>query len=380
MSEPNQGDPTDLFDFPEVEGMEEFGLTPPPGWGEEAPEDEAPAEDVEAPADAPPAAEPRPATAPAASAGDARPNPPVPGDVSDLDEDLFGFDELFSQDDDPYQNGTLTPEGRPVNPVPAPEPAPAPAAAEPEPAPAAAAPEPAPAAPQPAREETARPQAEPAARAAEPPPAPASSAPHPQHAVGSLMAQPAERAALDRGPRILLPEDVPYSSGATARDARIIWALVACFLIVNTGIFWLAHLASTNVNQSITNATGVIAEALSGRGSAPVYGAQPPAVPDVVYAPVEDEDASPARDAEPWVDPRNFEGTHEFAVGRAKALLSVGRFEDARRLLFNVLANKDRVPLEAGLREEIEYLIPLTYYDQGRAIEASDDADAEGGR
>lgn len=194
------------------------------------------------------------------------------------------------------------------------------------------------------------------------------------------MAPPTERAPLDRGPRILLPEDLPYASGASARDSRVIWALVACFLIVNTGIFWLAHLASTNVNQSITQATGVIAEALSARGGAPVHGAQPPAMPDVVYAPVEPEEASPARDTEPWVDPKNFAGTHEFAVGRAKALLTVGQFEDARRLLFNVLANKDRVPLEPGLREEIEYLIPLTYYDQGRATAGPDDADAEDDR
>ena len=180
--------------------------------------------------------------------------------------------------------------------------------------------------------------------------------------------------ARDRGPRILLPEDVPYSPAGD--HGKLMWALIACFLMVNTGIFMLAHQASTNVNTSISEATGLLAQALAQRGEAPTYGSAPPILaPDVTHT-VETNDPAEAGDkpeplpvpVEPWIDPRNYEGTHEFAVGRAKALLAEGRFEDARRLLNHVLANQDRVPLAPSLREEIDYLIPLTYYEQGRSI------------
>ncbi len=60
-------------------------------------------------------------------------------------------------------------------------------------------------------------------------------------------------------------------------------------------------------------------------------------------------------------------------MGNAKALLSEGRFEDARRLLNHVLANQARVPMAPSLREEIDYLIPLTYYEQGRSIALEED-------
>ncbi|MEL6713785.1 MAG: hypothetical protein AAFP86_08430, partial [Planctomycetota bacterium] len=76
---------------------------------------------------------------------------------------------------------------------------------------------------------------------------------------------------------------------------------------------------------------------------------------------------------ETWIDPTDYEGTHEFAVGYAKKLLADGRFEDARRLLNHVLANQARVPLAPSLRQEIDYLIPLTYFEQGRATAVEED-------
>ena len=79
----------------------------------------------------------------------------------------------------------------------------------------------------------------------------------------------------DRGPRLLLPEDVPYS--LAGNNSRLIAALIACFLMVNTGIFFLAHQASSNVNESLSQATGLIADAISlrGQGEAPLHAAQP---------------------------------------------------------------------------------------------------------
>ena len=52
---------------------------------------------------------------------------------------------------------------------------------------------------------------------------------------------------------------------------------------------------------------------------------------------------------------------------RANGEVEEGRFEEARRLLYWVLANQQRAPLTPSMRAEIDYLIPLTYYQQGRA-------------
>ncbi|MEL6907041.1 MAG: hypothetical protein AAFP22_16650, partial [Planctomycetota bacterium] len=112
MTQPYEGDPTDLFDFPEVPGMEEFGLVPPTRKDVDLTGYEPTAADTapKPPKPAAPAEEPAPVQ-------EARANPDVPEGVTDLDEDLFAFDEIFSLDDDPYYNGTLTAEGMPANDV-----------------------------------------------------------------------------------------------------------------------------------------------------------------------------------------------------------------------------------------------------------------------
>ncbi|MEM9381479.1 MAG: hypothetical protein AAGB93_16105 [Planctomycetota bacterium] len=414
MSRAYEAERHDLFDFPEVEGLEEFGLVPPVAepFEEEAARASAARREAEAQEQQQAqveAAAPANEAAPVVAA--ARPNPPVPADVTDLDEDLFGFDEIFSLEDDPYFNGTLTLDGEPTNPVfldddpllddlheptgessdlgagpesveepyhPAPRPVPreaepepelvAPVPAEPRAAetPAAAAAtverEAEPAAPK--RVETDAPLPESLAAVA--PVDPGEAAREPRRTARSAAAAAAPvgaGATLDRGPRILLPEDVPYSNRVEAQ--RYVWALVACFLLINTGIFVLAHQASSNFQTSITQATGLLAEAIARqnatRSSAPVLLA--PSVEHTLVEPEEDEPFQP----DAWIDPTDYRSPHEFAVGNAKALLAEGRFEDARRLLNHVLANQARVPLAPSLREEIDYLIPLTYYEQGNA-------------
>ncbi|MEM6571549.1 MAG: hypothetical protein AAF957_24265 [Planctomycetota bacterium] len=433
MSRAYEAERHDLFDFPEVEGLEEFGLVPPVLEPFEEEAAKATAERRQAEAEAALAAQAAEQSASPATA-EARPNPPVPEGVTDLDEDLFGFDEIFSLEDDPYFNGTLTLDGAPANPIfldedalldEVPPPFAEPVADEPAPAPVAEAaagnadepyhpaPRPVPreadpeqVLPEPALTEDRAPAAAPAtpaaapvqestptANAAEAPPAPRRVAadaalpeslsevapidePAAEAAAPAASRRSAQRAAaaqqpvgagatLDRGPRILLPEDVPYSNRVEAQ--RYVWALVACFLLINTGIFFLAHQASSNFQTSITQATGLLAEAIARqnandtRASAPVVIA--PAVEHTVVETPEEEQFQP----DAWIDPTDYRSPHEFAVGNAKALLAEGRFEDARRLLNHVLANQSRVPLAPSLREEIDYLIPLTYYEQGRA-------------
>ena len=141
--------------------------------------------------------------------------------------------------------------------------------------------------------------------------------------------------------------------------------------MVNTGIFFLAHQASSNVNESLSQATGLIADAISlrdqgerrsGRAAAAVRPRRDPPGGELPAA-----SFAAAVDKETWIDPRDYKNPHEFAVGNAKKMMEEGRFEEARRLLYWVLANQQRAPLTPSMRAEIDYLIPLTYYQQGRA-------------
>ena len=69
------------------------------------------------------------------------------------------------------------------------------------------------------------------------------------------------------------------------------------------------------------------------------------------------------------LDASDYTNTHEFGVEAARKLIQLGEYAEARRTLFMVLANQDRgTPMAPSLREDIDYLIALTYYDQGRSI------------
>lgn len=350
---PNPGTTEDLFDFPVVGGLEEFGLVPPGTTPAPSAASAAPAADVEM--------------------SPTRPSAPVPADVADLDEDLFEFDEVFDLAEDPFHNGTLEASCQPTRPEPAPAPARTAflpeehvidgAALEQAPATARTESPAAPARPEPTVEAALAPEAVTTE--------PQGSSPQPD--LEDLAADPAlvyARTTADRGhgPRPQLPDEVAGS--LTGNNGRLIAVLGACFLMVNTGIFFLAQQATSNVNESLSQATGLIADAIAtrGQGEATLRGAQPPQFgPGVTH---QFESLQPglgeAVEKEAWIDPRDYRNPHEFAVGNAKKMMEEGRFEEARRLLYWVLANQQRAPLTPSMRAEIDYLIPLTYYQQGR--------------
>lgn len=319
MSMDNIDGGDDLFDFPEAPGVEDFGFEEP-----------APALAAEV-------------SAPTAKGGfqeiDPIPNPPVPEGINDLDADLFDFDSSA--------NAPLTdPMG----------PAPFKVSAAPEPESRAAK------APAPVVFQTSSADAE-SSEFEQVDDLPATTVPA---AAPSLLR--------DAGPTIVLPEDLPNSS-AWERNRSVV-ALVGCFLLINTGIFFLAQQASDRFNQTIADATGLMAQVLLEQQSRDAQAAAPanaePAVEHVI------EPADPEAEVEVEVaeepeirleDPLEYDNTHQLAVGRAKALLSQGKPEEARMLLNFVLANRDRVPLRNSLREEIDYLIPFTYFEQGNLIE-----------
>ncbi len=316
----------DLFDFPEARGVDSFGF-----------EDPAPA----------PAAE---SSAPVSPGDfleiDPIPNPPVPEGINDLDLDLFDFDSSAnaplagSAGEAPFKAPTSN------------------------------------AAPQP--EHPSEPLAEEQLAPSEPSVFETSSAD--KEEIGSPRAEeaddlppktvPAAPSMLrDAGPSIVLPEDLPNSSGWERNRSLV--ALVGCFLLVNTGIFFLAQQASDRFNKTIADATGLMAQVLLEQQSREAQAAAPanaePAVEHVIES-SDPEPEIPEEANERLEDPLEYDNTHHLAVGRAKALLAQGKPEQARMLLNFVLANRDCVPLRNSLREEIDYLIPFTYFEQGNLI------------
>lgn len=329
MSIDDLNDGSDLFDFPEARGVDSFGFNDP---AEESFEEASLTE-----------GEGALGAREAALEVDPVPNPPLPEGLSDLDHDLFDFDSAMNATG--YEAADPTPQ-----PVPAFEEEALESSidqAEPasdsvfQTAPDAGV---APAAIQ-------EPNTEPEAV-----PAPASAAPAP-----SLLRDP--------GPRIVLPEDMPNASSWDRNRSLV--ALVGCFLLVNTGIFFLAQQASDRFNQTIADATGLMAQVLLDQQANEAQAAAPanadPSVQHLVEA-SEPEVADTDVSDDPLIDPREYDNTHQLAVGRAKALLERGKPEEARMLLNFVLANRDRVPLSNSLREEIDYLIPFTYFEQGNAV------------
>ncbi|MDA8988817.1 hypothetical protein N9F93_00990 [bacterium] len=333
MSTDRQDNGDDLFDFPEAVGVDSFGFEPEPhaALGDSAAhltqngtEDFGGVRQVEP-----------------------IQNPPIPEGISDLEYDLFDFESASNtpnalpQSTAPFvtpsdsfdvDEALTEPSKVDVN-APAFASSPEDAAAEPAPVSAAA----------------------------------ATKEPTPATHTASLLS--------DRGPRITLPEDMP---GASAWERnRSLAALVGCFLLINTGIFFLAQQASDRFNQTIADATGLMAQVLLDQQAKDAQAAAPANAEAKVEHVIEAAPAEPAVTEaietietidDTIVEPLEYDNTHQLGVARAKALLEQGKPEEARMLLNFILANRDRVPMRNSLREEIDYLIPFTYFEQGNLI------------
>ncbi len=337
MSTDDQNNEDDLFDFPEASGVDSFGFEqtaePDLGYAEPALTDNH-SEEFEDVRHIEPVL-----------------NPPIPEGISDLEHDLFDF-----------ESASNWPTAGTLSPAPSPTPSQEPRTEE------------VPAAPSSvdvnapvfatAPVETAE------AAGAEPTPAAAVT----EESAGFTRSTSLLN---DRGPRITLPEDLPGTS--TWERNRSLLALVGCFLLVNTGIFFLAQQASDRFNQTIADATGLMAQVLLDQQARDAQAAAPASAEPRVEHVIEPSSAAPEA-AKPvgdsvevavddaLVDPLKYDNTHELGVARAKALMEQGKPEEARMLFNFILANSDRVPMRNSLREEIDYLIPLTYFEQGNLI------------
>ena len=306
----------DLFDFPDVAGLEP--LVP------ETVEAEAPASQV-------PAEEPTPAIEeellPEPAAFEATPVEPVeiPPAIAALaeedalpegeGEDLFAFEELLL---DPVVVTDAAEDSTP------------------EPAPAAVAPAEAPATP------TEEPAADHAAE--------------PVAADEQLEAE--QLAPVDLETLLAaLPEGTPEP----ARRGRTVEILALCFLVANTALVLFAWRAGDDFRATLDHVGDAVTSAVAEgqvRAASEVAAqlrAQVPATP----APAE------VRVEVPVVPSPDLTAT---SLDLAREALDAGRFEEARRGLARLLANRDRAMLPEEMVLEARRLVALSYHLQGQAL------------
>lgn len=160
----------------------------------------------------------------------------------------------------------------------------------------------------------------------------------------------------------------PTSIDLPPAKSKLLWVLVGCFLLANGGIFLMTQQQNENVNRTLIAVTSTLADAVARGSQAAPQRSEAPAPRE--REPERDPEFGPeARPEVPMLDASDYTNTHEFGVEAARKLIQLGEYAEARRTLFMVLANQDRgTPMAPSLREDIDYLIALTYYDQGRSI------------
>lgn len=310
----------DLFDFPDVAGLEP--LTPE-------------SVEAEAPASQQPAEEPSPAIEeellPEPAAFEATPVEPVeiPPAIAALanedalpegeDEDLFAFEELLLDPvvvTDAAEN--VTPEPAPAAVAPVETPATAHATASEEPA--------------------VQPAAEPVAADEQP--------------------EAEQLAPVDLETLLAaLPEGTPEP----ARRGRTVEILALCFLVANTALVLFAWRAGDDFRATLDHVGDAVTSAVAEgqvRAASEVAAqlrAQVPATP----APTE------VRVEVPVVPSPDLTAT---SLDLAREALDAGRFEEARRGLARLLANRDRAMLPEEMVLEARRLVALSYHLQGQAL------------
>ncbi|MEZ5973449.1 MAG: hypothetical protein R3F17_01310 [Planctomycetota bacterium] len=313
-------------------------------------------DDTPAAAQAPAAAAapaPAPAPAPAAPAG------PRPGggltqaEVDfDLDEDLFGFDVLFEANQPLSSEADLVAldeEPQLSDVIPATGPAPVAAAPAPAPKPAQAAPAAAKAAPAPKAPTTKAPS--PAAGA----PAPVAPAPIPMESVPAGAWLPP---GIDAGPE--------------PKRGRLLEILALSFLVLNTGLIALAWQAGSHFNETLASVTRSVSDAVAeghtrGAENSATY---VPNIPVQGSAPVEPEVASSkVEENTEDLEPADLLDMPRASLDLARERIRKGRYDDARRGLFHLLANRDRTALADEMVIEAETLIAESYAQQAMEVQ-----------
>lgn len=318
----------DLFDFPDVAPS----AAAQDGGPSDGPPEDLPLDDVEPIAVEAELEEPSPEPEPVSADGDHF------ADLENLevDDDIFDFDEVFlaASPSTPTTFEFDAPEEEPV-------------AADPEPE------SPAPvetivAADGPAAEGQSQPKPKPHA--------PAKPAPRNEHPRLSRPLASAQAPGFDPSAPPVFPADLVVP----AKRGRLIEILAVAFLVLNTSLILFAWRAGDDFRATLVQVTGAVTDAVA-QGQLQAGSAQPIVVEVPVPAPA-DPVVEVAQDAPP-ITP--LERT---ALELAQDRLDAGRFEDARRGLFNMLAGQDRAALPVEVVAEAELLIARSYYLQGQAV------------
>ncbi len=154
-----------------------------------------------------------------------------------------------------------------------------------------------------------------------------------------------------------VPVTVPIAAEG-GRD-KVILALAAAFLLVNTALIFLAWQANSSFHGTLTEVTRSLAEGIA-KASPPVQ-----AAPSVEFVPVPTTGHEPHT---PDLDPSDLDSLPDQALTAARRMMSEGAYIDARKQLNHLLANADLYPLDRELIAEAEFLIAETYELQGSAL------------
>lgn len=184
-----------------------------------------------------------------------------------------------------------------------------------------------------------------------PPPPPAAEAPP---AAPRPTAPPR---SVDLGPMTVAPP-APFSAALpTTARGRLLEVLAIAFLVLNTGLVLFAWQANSSFHDTLEAVTRTVSETVAaGRGNGE---------PVVVRVPVPtsggvavDVDEAPSALADYSLE----------SLESARELLTAGRFMDARRRLYRLLASADSAGIEPRVATEAEFLIAESYELQGRAL------------
>lgn len=333
----DQPEDEDLFDFPVAPAYSSGGM--PTG----APQrEEAPSASTEA---APKSAEAAPAKpVPAMNEGD-----------FDLDEDLFDFGTLFDA----------------TQPLSTAEDAAALAALDDQESEAIPAPAPAqPTTPQPAAAPKASSQPTPSPKVTQ------TNMPRPTANAGAAAGSTTSELV---AAGLAAPASMDWSP--EPKRGRLIEILAVCFLLLNSALILLAWRAGSDFRETLAAVTRTVTDSVAeghARGQLqnppverPPSQASLPVEPDVTNTKVDEQDLPTPSTApkRPEQAPSDLLDMPQAALELAMERIAAGRYDEARRGLFRLLANRDRTALSDAMVVQAEMLIARAFAAQAEEVD-----------
>lgn len=159
---------------------------------------------------------------------------------------------------------------------------------------------------------------------------------------------------LAAGPLTVAPPTLYTAALPSTARGRLLEVLALAFLVLNTGLVLFAWQANSSFHDTLESVTRTVSEALAaGQGTREVTVVRPP-----VAGPAPTLDEAPSALTDYSLE----------SLEAARELLAAGRYMDARKRLYRLLASADAAGLEPRVATEAEFLIAESYELQGRAL------------